>query len=82
MKFSDAVKQWKAAESVFREAKLSYETKFNTTLLHSQAASAERRKAEAELATTQERRALDKAEIEAFGAKAVMEHMQATGAAA
>lgn len=80
MKFEEALEVWKAKEVLYRQAKNAYEQAFAKALLASQQPSAEKRKAEAEVAAVRERKAFDAADIEARAAEELMVHLRGLAA--
>jgi len=76
MKFEQALKDWKEKEAAYRAAKLAYETTYAKALLASAASSADKREAEADIASAAERIVFDKTEVEARAAEHLMMHLR------
>jgi hypothetical protein len=81
MNFEHALAHWIETETAYRSARRTFELAFASALLASQAPSAERRKAEAEVATADARAVFDLAEIEARAAEHLVMHLRRAGEA-
>lgn len=74
--FEQALENWTRVELASREARLTHEIAWGQVVAASAAKNAEGRKAEADNATQETKRAADKAEVEALSAYHLMVYLR------